>query len=73
MKPIKKVKIMYWIALIFSGWIIFSIMEGSDLMKLTAFVVVIILVEMISRGEMRQAIKEEKEELEEKRLKGIKD
>ena len=77
MKSIKRIRILYWVSLIVFGWIIFIMYEGSGLLKLTAFGVVVILVEIISRREMAQAIKDEKEELEEeleeKRLKGVAD
>lgn len=64
MKKIKIIKILYWITLLIFGYIIFVIMEGSELMKLTSFGVVIVLVEVISRREMREAIIEEKEDIE---------
>lgn len=60
MKPTKKVKILYWIGLLFFGWVIYQADDILTLLKYVAVGVAIILVEIITQREWKQAIKEEK-------------
>lgn len=60
MKPTTKVKIFYWGGLLFLGWVIYSTDDILGLLKWVAVGVAIILVEIIAKREMKQAVKEEK-------------
>jgi len=60
MKPTLKVKILYWIGLLFFGWVIYQADDILTLLKYVAVGVAIILVEIIARRELKQAIKEER-------------
>ena len=60
MKPTTKVKILYWVGLLLFGWIIYNTDDVLELLKWVAVGVAIILVEIFTRRELKQAIKEEK-------------
>ncbi|MCX6724269.1 MAG: hypothetical protein NT155_03820 [Candidatus Staskawiczbacteria bacterium] len=60
MKPTTKVRIFYWVGLLFFGWIIYNTDDVLELLKWVTVGVAIILVEIFTRREWKQATKEEK-------------